>query len=309
MATRYCPLAAEALLHIEGPDSLTFLQGQTSCDTREISPEQAALGVYCTPQGRVVCDFLLSQLGPDHYALRLRRTLREQAAAVFAKYIVFSKAELDDKRDDWRAFGIWGDEAAQDLRAIFPQLPAGALACTSGEDFLLVQLDPAGERFECYLKNDSPLLHNMTAELALQQESEWQRLDIVSGIARIELPIVESEVPQVLNYDLTGHVRFDKGCYTGQEVVARLHYRGKSKRRSYLVHLSAEAASGEPVFVAGNSQSTGTIINTVSEEPFIALAALTTASLEDDLRVGDPQGPRLEVGQLPYSVADAPEAS
>ena len=135
-------------------------------------------------------------------------------------------------------------------------------------------------------------------------ESDWQALQIVKGIARIESATVEEFVPKTLNYDLTGHISFDKGCYTVQEVVARLHYRGTPKRRMYLATLpksSADAMAGSPVFSNSPGQSVGNIINKVTlAESDLALVAATQTSVEQDLHLGDDQGPLLAIGDLPY---------
>jgi folate-binding Fe-S cluster repair protein YgfZ len=101
-------LAREGLLHISGPDSLTFLQGQTTCDTRDVSPSRAVPGVYCTPKGRTVADFLLVAMAEEHFVLRMRQDIVPNAATVLGKYIVFSKAELDPANDTWQVAACWG---------------------------------------------------------------------------------------------------------------------------------------------------------------------------------------------------------
>jgi len=88
----YALLEQEALLHIVGPDTLKFLQGQTTCDTREVDSEHATPGAFCTPQGRVICDFLICELAPEHFSLRMRREIRDNSATAFGKYIIFSKS-------------------------------------------------------------------------------------------------------------------------------------------------------------------------------------------------------------------------
>ena len=104
MSAYYAHLTSEALLHINGPDTLKFLQGQTTCDTREVNLAQTVAGAYCNPQGRMVCDFQLAQLAEEHYALRLKADTLEAAANTFGKYIVFSKADLDTGNSNWQVF-------------------------------------------------------------------------------------------------------------------------------------------------------------------------------------------------------------
>ncbi|RLA57108.1 MAG: hypothetical protein DRQ98_00360 [Gammaproteobacteria bacterium] len=307
MTCQYSLLQQEALLHIEGPDSLTFLQGQTTCDTRNLDPERALTGIYCTPQGRVVCDFLLSQLAEDHYALRMRRNIRASSSATFGKYIIFSKAELDDQRDDWQVVACWGPGAAPALCEIFGIAPTASFGACAGDDFVLVQVDEGGQQFECYLdsKTNPQRLTQIGELMQPSTETEWQALQIASGIGRIETATVEEFIPQMLNYDLTGHISFNKGCYTGQEVVARLHYRGKPKRRMYLAELpgTEPAVAGTPLFSTGTEQSVGNVVNSVLTDGKVAGLVVATASgLENGLYLGAKDGLVLSIGELPYSL-------
>lgn len=320
MSCFYSPLQQEALLHIEGPDSLTFLQGQTTCDTRHVTATDSVQGAYCTPKGRVVCDFLLHELAKDHFALRLRRDIREHSAAVFGKYIVFSKAQLDSN-DNWQVTGIWGETAADALAQTFGSAPNGQMTAVTGDGFKLVQVDTQRQQFECYITSRKSSQLEILAGLAtLSDEQSWQALQIDAGWGRICAATVEEFLPQVLNYDITGHVNFKKGCYTGQEVVARLHYRGKSKRRLYRVllpengHTLPAAAPGEPLFTKGTAQSIGNVVNSVtspseSDTQARALLVATAEAVASGLYLGDsagePMGDALTLLELPYAVEPA----
>jgi len=304
----YSALEQESLLHITGPDTLTFLQGQTTCDTRIVDADHGVPGAYCTPQGRVVCDFLLTRLGPEHFALRMRRDIRAASKAIFGKYIIFSKAELDDEREDWQPFGFWGAEAASVLADMFGTVPGERFGCRSAEDFVLVQMDDQGQQFEGYLNvaANSGLLSKIEQRMQASPESAWQAINIAGGIARIEAATMEEFVPQTLNYDLTGHVNFKKGCYTGQEVVARLHYRGTPKRRTYLAELpqAASGAAGTALYSEEKSQSVGNIVNIASAgETILALVAATESGVEEGLHLDAPDGPLLTLAELPYSLS------
>jgi len=300
--SHYSLLEQEALLHIAGPDTLTFLQGQTTCDTAQVGEQRGVLGAYCTPQGRVVCDFLLAQLAPEHFALRMRRDIRDHAAQVFGKYIVFSKAELDATRDDWLVLGIWGADAAAALADIFGAAPGAAWERSAGEDHVLLCSDDRGAQFELLLATDSPRRAALDEVMQQAPESAWRERQIAAGVARIEAATVEQFVPQVLNYDLTGHISFSKGCYTGQEVVARLHYRGKSKRRTHLAQLPAghAAAAGAPLYSAGGEQAVGDVVNSAGA---LALVSATHEAVATGLHLEGPAGPALTLGELPYAIA------
>lgn len=295
MTAYYAKLDKEALLHISGPDTLDFLQGQTTCDTRTVDSGHAVPGAYCTPQGRMVCDFLLGQIGAEHFGLRLRADTLEAAAATFGKYIVFSKAELDPGRQDWQVVACWGDNAADIFRALELPLPGARYQATSGDGFVLIQLDQEGQQFEAWLDVDrhAGRLHALEEAMTAATENDWEALQIRAGNGRIEGPTVEEFLPQMLNYDLTGHVSFNKGCYTGQEIVARLHYRGKAKRRLYLATGGEQAlTAGTDLFIAGSEQSVGTVANSASiDGAAVHLVSSTEAGLASELHPASPDSP------------------
>ena len=307
MICHYTPLKAEALLHITGPDTITFLQGQTTCDTSSVDPGHAIPGAYCTPQGRVVCDFLLCRLAEGHYGMRMRRDIVPDSATTFGKYIIFSKAELDADRSDWQVLACWGPDAAQALKTIFGETPAERYGACAGDGFVVIQMDEDGQQFECYLNTRSNPDWQVQMDTTMQHSSasEWEAMQIRGGIGRIEAPTVEDFIPQMLNYDLTGHVNFSKGCYTGQEVVARMHYRGKSKRRMYLAQFPGDtpAAAGTALYSSGSEQSVGNIVNSATADGrTLALVVATADGVANGLHLAAQDGPALEVGALPYSI-------
>lgn len=302
-----CRLAGEALLHIVGPDTLTFLQGQTTCDTRELAPKRSLPGVYCTPQGRVVCDFLLSELASEHVALRMGADILEHAAGVLGKYVVFSKADIDIQRDDWQVFACWGADAGEVVQSVIGERPEQRWSASRANHAVAVQLDEAGQSFECYIDtHQAPeLAEALLAATDEGEESRWRALQVRDGIARIENATVEEFVPQSVNYDLTGHISFTKGCYTGQEVVARLHYRGTPKRRAYVAALPAgtSASAGDKLFAKDTGKNVGDIVNIAEDgEQLLVLASATAEGMEAGLQVGDTEGAELQSFAQPYSL-------
>ena len=309
MAAHFALLENEGLLHIAGPDALTFLQGQTTCDTRKVDPEHALPGAYCTPKGRMVCDFLLVQLGAEHYGLRMRDDVIAPAAAAFSKYIMFSKAELDAARKDWQVAACWGEEVKAELAASGFAVPAARYESASGDGYTLVQVDDRGEQIEIYIDSQSQPSHIKTLQQALDAGSaeQWQALQIEAGIGRVEGPTSGEFLPQMLNYDITGHVSFNKGCYTGQEIVARLHYRGKAKRRLYLAQLdnSGPLPAGTDLFSPASEQSGGTVVNSApTAAGCICLVSATEAAIAGGLRTGESDS-ELVPGTLPYALNDS----
>ena len=311
----YTGLGREALLHLKGPDARSFLQGQVTCDTRKLSAATALPGTYCTLKGRVVCDFLLCELAQEHLVLRMRRDIRAPAAALLAKYIVFSKAKLEPESEDWQVAACWGPDAANTLRDLLGAIPSAKYGASRGEGFAVVQMDEAGQQFECYFEQSLATAFQARLEQRAQPaaESAWEALQIAGGIARIEATTTDEFVPQMLNYDVTGHISFNKGCYTGQEVVARLHYRGTPKRRLYRADLAPGAIApaqkvtpGDPLYSGDSAQAAGNVVNCVAtpDGRLFLLVTSTADGLAAGLHLFDANGPLLNTGPVPYPVPE-----
>ena len=233
----------------------------------------------------------------------------------------FSKAKIAPETDDWQLLGCWGEGVDEVLRDCLGELPTEKYGSCSGENFLLVQVDDLGQQFECYIKHapQAQVFEQLQTRLQLASESHWQALQIRNGVARIELKTSEEFIPQMLNYDITGHISFTKGCYTGQEVVARMHYKGKPKRRAYLARLNATepAEAGSTVYAgrkdatvstrnagADTAKSVGNIINCAgaADQPLWTLLVATREGVTAGLHLSDPEGPELTLAELPYSI-------
>lgn len=305
MNTFYTALQQQGVLLIEGPDSDTFLQGQTTCDLNQLNRELSITGAYCNPQGRMVTEFRLLACGEDARLLRMHRGLCENSAAVFGKYIVFSKAEIFDASENWRLFALWGDGAT------------GLLAAGSGKKDRVVeahgafwvQVDDAGLRFEAFIPTgDAAELEAWLAQSSQPGfEAQWRLADINAGLGHLQPETLEMFIPQMLNYQLTGQVSFSKGCYTGQEVVARMHYRGKLKRPMYLASVESQEApfAGEPLFRPGSEQSVGNVVNAAADDSaYRLLAVVATDAIDHGIHLGSTNGPRLEFHELPYSLIE-----
>ncbi|MEM1153722.1 MAG: hypothetical protein AAGI44_06245 [Pseudomonadota bacterium] len=308
----YAKLTRESLLQLTGPDASTFLQGQVTCDVRNLSASSGMPGVYCSVQGRVICDFLLCQLEPDHLLLRMRRDILPASLEALSKYSVFSKVKLHSDPEDFTVLGCWGEGCAQILRDIIGTLPEKPFETVAEEGFVIVRTPTAGDVFECYLDIRA---NSVTSELQRRftpaSESEWHVQQVQNGVARIEASTSGEFVPQVLNYDLSSHISFTKGCYTGQEVVARLHYRGKPKRRLYYAELTDQLSMddslievGTPLFSAGSSRAVGNLINTAeaSSGRHCMLITATEQGAAEGLHLNTQQGQKLTLASPPLAV-------
>ncbi|MEQ9465492.1 MAG: hypothetical protein RJQ10_17660 [Haliea sp.] len=302
-------LQAEALLEVTGRDAVTFLHNQASCDLKHLEPGRASYGTFCNPQGRVLADFIALALGPERMLLRLRRDILDGTLAALGRFALFSKVTLSAASDEWRLLGCQGPGVAASLRQLFADVPAADLAWSGGTGAILLQLDGSGESFEVWINRaEQPdLLQQLEAALpANASEVGWEVATLRRGIARITAATTGELLPQQLNYDLSGHINFRKGCYPGQEVIARMHYKGKAKRRLVLVQLPAGAAAsaGEPLYLQGKEQPAAQVVNAAATGDGITLALVTTTltAAEEGLYLAPDSTEPVHTQQLPYPV-------
>ena len=304
------PLSHYGLLLTEGPDSAKFLQGQTTCNFNEINDQQSRLGAYCTAKGRMVSSFLVARSDEEHYWMRMRQDIVDATRDRFGKYIVFSKAEQSNQTEQMIVLGLYGPKAQTAISSAFGDCPSSQWQSLNKDGQLVIQTNEQGNSFECWIPAESieklwPLL---SADLPVAGSETWQLLTIQQGLGDVSSHTLEEFIPQSLNYPLIGAVSFDKGCYTGQEVVARMHYRGKSKRATYRIALTGDKpAEGQELYSTGE-QSIGNIVNvaTTGDGNYQALAVLTHKETDKEIHRGDSSSP-VEILPLPYAITDEAE--
>lgn len=303
-STVLVPLAQYGVIGIEGPDSAKFLQGQVTCDTLAVTATQSTPGAYCTPKGRMLASFHLAQPGQDHYWLRLRRDIVAGTLQTLGKYAVFSKAKLQ-AREDIVALGLHGPDAAAVVASLTPQPPAGRYGAATLANGLVVQLDDAAQWFEIWLpaSDAATVWQNHAPRLTPAGTRYWQALLIRAGRGEVCAATVDTFIPQMLNLDLTGAISFKKGCYTGQEIVARAHYRGQVKRHMRRFAVNAQAPAAGADVNKDNGQKAGNIVNSVSIDAQRAelLAVIADGAWEEGaIQLTD--GASLQPLELPYAI-------
>lgn len=259
------PLAPYGILGVHGVDSARFLQGQLTCDVLGVDAALSTPGAYCTQKGRMLSSFQLMLREENHHWLRMRADLLENTARTLGKYIVFSKAKLAP-RDDIVGFGLHGAAAAALLQELFGAVPHGPNATLAARDALLLQRDAGGTWFECWLPVDAAaeFWKRCATRGRAAGSAYWRGLVVRSGFGEVCAATAELFIPQMLNYHLNGAVNFKKGCYTGQEIIARTHYRGQVKRHVQLAQCSVDAPPPAGADVLGpNGQIIGNVVDAV----------------------------------------------
>ncbi|WP_019529945.1 YgfZ/GcvT domain-containing protein [Dasania marina] len=266
-----CLLDHYGLLATQGLDAAKFLQGQASCDINAISAEQAHYGSFSSPKGRAYAHFLASKNSADNYLLRLPQSILGGTQQQLAKYLAFFKAQQIDCSAEYSLLGLKGPAASANIRSCFGDCPSQPLASISAADYSIIAIDPSQELYECWIKNSvlADYWPRLSNGLHCADSSLWQLQLIRLGIAELSASNVDQYIPQMLNYQLTGAISFTKGCFTGQEIVARMQYKGKVKRRLYRIALTGSAILTEGMDIINNSTNAvvGQIINIAASKP------------------------------------------
>lgn len=297
------------LLAIYGPDTAKFLQGQTSCDLDKVDDQHSGAGAYCTPKGRVISSFHVGRQDEQHYLLRMHRDIVDSTRDTLAKYMVFSKAEQHNASEQYQVLGLHGAQAASAIEDYFGATPGARWGTVNLDGMLAIQLDDDATTFECWVSNEQAAAcwQSLAAQLSPASSRQWALLAIQQGWGEVCAATVDLFIPQMLNYQLTGAVSFTKGCYTGQEVVARMQYRGKLKRRMYRARLEGRSAlPGDSLYSEGNEQSIGNVANMAAagDNSCEILAVITNRDIDAGSAINTATGKTLELLPLPYSVEE-----
>lgn len=285
----------------EGPDAANFLHGQLTQDFVLLGASEARLAALCTPKGRVIASFLGIRPAPERIVLVISRDLLAATLKRLSMYVLRAKVKLSDASDAFALYGVAGTALA--ANGLDPAAPPGR--CVAIGDAHAVSLYPAdGVPRALWI---APPGHAAPQGLALDP-ALWPWSEVRSGIVTLTAPVAEAFVPQMLNYESIGGVNFKKGCYPGQEVVARSQFRGTLKRRTYLVQADGELAAGQKVFAAGDpEQPVGTVAQAAPAPGggWAALISIQIAAIDGGgLHARSVDGPALRVEPLPYALLE-----
>ncbi len=282
------------LLRFSGADACSFLHGQLTCDVQSLKTGHSSYGGYCTPKGRLLATFLL-WLDDAGYTMLLPASLAESIHKRLSMYILRAKVRANIIDD--AVVGVSGADAAAEIAKLGGTQPVSLHAVDAAADVRTITL-PQGR---CLMVVPRP----HAAGIAAAAPGAWESLDIAAGIPFIVQATQEEFVPQMVNLDLIGALSYSKGCYPGQEIVARTHYLGKLKQRMFRAALAVPAASGDKLYCAElGDQAAGMIVTAApAAAGHEVLAVLQTAHAHSSsYHLGSLQGPQLAPLPLPYSV-------
>lgn len=294
-----CPLPDWGVIQAQGDDAANFLHNQLSNDVLLLPVGQSRLAAFCSAKGRMQASFILVKTAPDTVLLVLSLDLLAQTLKRLSMFVLRAKVKMSDATSQWQLRGFVGDSARALVGSSVPwqttvQDGAHAVAlypAVLGESQIprALWIAPAGQAL--------PAGADVSTDV-------WVWAEVMSGVTLVSQPVFEAFVPQMLNYESVGGVNFKKGCYPGQEVVARSQFRGTLKRRTALVHSPVALAVGQDIFTPTDPEQPCATVVLCAARPdgqgFDALVSGTTESLQTGWRVGGSEGEALALLPLPY---------
>jgi folate-binding protein YgfZ len=294
------------LLTITGEDASDFLHAQLSCDVQGLTSDQATWGCYCSPKGRVLANFLLWRMS-DGFGMLLPAEIVASVQKRLQMFVLRSKVKLAERTAETVVLGLTGSEAMDTAARLVGTMPRGDLSIAYRDGLSAIALPGQRVILVGAVEQAQGIWPQLAAAFRPVGTDRWMWLDIVHRLPWIGLATQDQFVPQMANLELIGAINFRKGCYPGQEIVARTQYLGTPKRRLALAHVATEAppAEGSALVAEDDTgQSAGVIVNAARapEGGFDLLAVVQTARMTSALRLAA-GGPLLEIRALPYSVA------
>lgn len=316
-------LSGYGLIRVSGEDAETFLQNQLTNDIREVTETSHQISAWCSPKGRIIATFRIFRRKDDFY-LCVAADLLEHVIKKLGMYVMMSKVSIEDASDSLVYFGFSGENAVSLLQnAVAAQSGLDStLANQAGQginhqSFSILCIDGSAPgaipgtmpRFEIYAEaaEGKQLLQALSQTARIFPQCAWDYHNILAGIPVITKASSEKWIPQMVNYTAIGGVSFKKGCYPGQEVVARLNYLGKTRRRMYhlLVDTDKLPAINDAI-ASDNDKEAGKILNAVinPENKVEALAVLKIAEADKPLSLTAAQEAQITLLNLPYSLEE-----
>ena len=326
-----CLLPDIGLLTVTGAQADSFLQAQLTNDVEQLATDAAQWNGYCSPKGRLLATFLNWKQGPD-FQLALSKPLAEPIRKRLSMFILRAKAKVLDRSDAGIALGLVGAQALAVLHALGLATPP-VMQVAHGEGLTAVRLAPvrsaadtAGapvpdaasrslpaapppdlERVLLWVAYEriAAVVDTLAAQMPFAGTSLWRWTEVQAGVPRVVAATHERFVPQMVNFELVGGVNFKKGCYPGQEIVARSQYLGKLKRRMFAGHVAAEVPAGADVVPAGGGEPSGMVVLAAPSPHGGCDLLFESQSAAVEAGVLQVAGQAIRVLALPYPMSNA----
>ncbi len=307
--TYVCDLSTLGIIRASGEEAQNFLHGQFTNDLNKVSSSISQISSYCNPKGRMLSIFRIYKRDDDYFLI-LPRDVLEPTFKKLTMFKLMSKVDLSDDSDQFVIFGVAGPDTKSTLTSLNITIPKQVNHCVQDTEVIIIRLPSENTRvlFITNAKYAISFWKQLTEKLSIATSHLWDLHDIYSGIPQITANTCEAFIPQMTNFELIDGVNFSKGCYPGQEVVARTHYLGKPNRRMYRVSVADDNVPepGTNIFSPEDeNQPVGKIVTAqkTSNDNYSALIVLRTEKEDDDnLHLGSITGPKILMQSLPYSL-------
>ena len=288
---------------MRGVDASKFLQGQLTCNLHYLDEQTCSLGARCTAKGRMLSSFRIVRQG-DGFLLAMAAELLEAQLAELQKFAVFSKVKLSDESASWMRYGLW--RADELLKQLGFNLPAEANSVAQQAESIAIRLSDGRVELWTPATQAEEMQALLAAQLTQAPLNDWLLGQIRAGIGQVFGATRELFIPQMLNLQALGGVSFKKGCYTGQEIVARMQYLGKLKRRLYRLSLPGDQLPeiASAVFSPVHPTAVGEVVMAAKAEGTVEMLAVLQQDAVTDGRLSlqTTDGPQLNLLDLPYTL-------
>jgi folate-binding protein YgfZ len=299
----FCPLSHEGVLAVRGVDAGKFLQGQLTCNIDYLSEAKATLGARCTQKGRMQSSFRILLEG-NGVLLAMASELIEAQLLDLKKYAVFSKSKLTDESASWVRFGLQAGDGA--LVSLGLDLPQETDSVVRANDLIAIRVSPARAELWVRAEQADDVRSRLVAHVPEAPLNDWLLGQIRAGIGQVFGQTREELIPQMINLQAVGGVSFKKGCYTGQEIVARMQYLGKLKRRLYRLTMAGTdlPEPGAALWSPVHSNAVGNVVIAARSDAGIELLAVLQADAAENgnIHLGAADGEPLQLSELPYTL-------
>ena len=307
-STVLCDLSQYSTLVIAGDDALSFMQGQFTNDVEKIDADNSQINGFCNKKGRMIANFRLFK-HQNNYFVSIKDDLVDLSIEHLQNYILRAHVAIQDVSEQLIHLGLSGDKSPALLEEYIENVKTENDSVSHNENYIAIRVAGTQPRYEifCSLEHAKTLWGKLADQVDIVNASSWDYLNIQAGLPYIDSQTSGEFVPQMANMELINGVSFTKGCFTGQEIVARMHYLGKLKKRCYKIHIASEEQpkTGAKLFAenARAGQNTGAIIMTEKNpvSGYDALAVIQIADTDSKLFLNGADGPAVSVKELPYS--------
>lgn len=295
-------LSHMGLIKVVGEQGRSFIHGQVTTDISSLATDQWRWGAHCDPKGKMLASFRTFAI-QDALFMLMPKDAIEVDLPQLQKYAVFSKATLSNASGEWTLLGVAGEQASQFVKQHFGDIQQELTLIENGA--ILKDAD----RFILVLQPEAA--NTLVAEHTVFDATAWQALEIAAGYPNLAASHANQYVPQMCNLQAVNGISFNKGCYMGQETVARMKYRGGNKRALYILHgttsLTVDLDSNLEIAMEDGYRKGGQIIEFVQRGNQVLLTAVLANDTENDakLRFADDEQSSLTIQALPYSLDES----